>query len=229
MLEGPHADEREAVLATARRAREAAVALRRLTRMQKDAALRAMADALRDVDAGDPRGERPRRRARRSRWHGCRNRRPADPDRGPAGRHRRRPARRSPSCPTRSARSSAATRCPTASRSGRSGCRSASSAMIYEARPNVTVDAAGLCLKSGNAALLRGSSSAYDVQPALVAVMRDALVGPGRPGTRSSWSPAARHESVKRPDDRPRPGRRADPARRCRADPQRRRGARPCR
>ena len=32
--------------------------------------------------------------------------------------------------------------------------------MIYEARPNVTVDAAGLCLKSGNAALLRGSSSA---------------------------------------------------------------------
>ena len=31
--------------------------------------------------------------------------------------------------------------------------------MIYEARPNVTVDAAGLCLKSGNAALLRGSSS----------------------------------------------------------------------
>ena len=36
--------------------------------------------------------------------------------------------------------------------------------MIYEARPNVTVDAAGLCLKSGNAALLRGSSSASRVQ-----------------------------------------------------------------
>ncbi|MCL2465217.1 MAG: gamma-glutamyl-phosphate reductase, partial [Micrococcales bacterium] len=32
--------------------------------------------------------------------------------------------------------------------------------MIYEARPNVTVDAAGICLKSGNAALLRGSSTA---------------------------------------------------------------------
>ena len=42
-------DEREAVLVTARRAREAAVTLRRLTRLQKDAALRAMAQALRDA------------------------------------------------------------------------------------------------------------------------------------------------------------------------------------
>ena len=33
-------------------------------------------------------------------------------------------------------------------------------AVVYEARPNVTVDAAALCLKSGNAAVLRGSSSA---------------------------------------------------------------------
>ena len=39
--------------------------------------------------------------------------------------------------------------------------------MIYEARPNVTVDAAGLCLKSGNAALLRGSSSARHTNAAL--------------------------------------------------------------
>ena len=62
--------------------------------------------------------------------------------------------------------------------------------MIYEARPNVTVDAAGLCLKSGNAALLRGSSSAAASNAALVEVMRDALVesraagrcDPGRPG-----------------------------------------------
>ena len=37
--------------------------------------------------------------------------------------------------------------------------------IIYENRPNVTSDAAGLCLKSGNAVLLRGSSSAIDVQP----------------------------------------------------------------
>jgi glutamate-5-semialdehyde dehydrogenase len=47
--------------------------------------------------------------------------------------------------------------------------------MIYEGRPNVTVDAAALALKSGNAALLRGSSSAYDSNTVLVDVMRSAL------------------------------------------------------
>lgn len=44
-------------------------------------------------------------------------------------------------------------------------------AMIYEARPNVTVDAAGLAIKSGNAALLRGSGSAYESNRALVDVL----------------------------------------------------------
>src|SRR5262249_120486 len=43
--------------------------------------------------------------------------------------------------------------------------------IIYEARPNVTVDAAGLCLKSGNAVLLRGSASALASNEALVAVL----------------------------------------------------------
>ncbi|WP_308258614.1 glutamate-5-semialdehyde dehydrogenase [Saccharothrix obliqua] len=47
--------------------------------------------------------------------------------------------------------------------------------MVYEARPNVTVDAAGLALKAGNAALLRGSSSAEHSNAALVAILRDAL------------------------------------------------------
>lgn len=47
--------------------------------------------------------------------------------------------------------------------------------MIYEARPNVTVDAAGLALKSGNAALLRGSASALNTNVALIDVMRSAL------------------------------------------------------
>jgi glutamate-5-semialdehyde dehydrogenase len=47
--------------------------------------------------------------------------------------------------------------------------------IIYEGRPNVTVDAAALTLKSGNAVLLRGSSSAYDSNTALVEVMRSAL------------------------------------------------------
>jgi glutamate-5-semialdehyde dehydrogenase len=47
--------------------------------------------------------------------------------------------------------------------------------MVYEGRPNVTVDAAGLALKSGNAVLLRGSSSAERSNTALVAVLRDVL------------------------------------------------------
>lgn len=47
--------------------------------------------------------------------------------------------------------------------------------IIYEARPNVTADAAGICLKSGNAALLRGSSSALNTNRATVAALRSGL------------------------------------------------------
>ncbi|MFO3788710.1 glutamate-5-semialdehyde dehydrogenase [Bacillus mojavensis] len=47
--------------------------------------------------------------------------------------------------------------------------------MIYEARPNVTVDAATLCLKTGNAVVLRGSSSAIHSNKALVSVIHRAL------------------------------------------------------
>ncbi len=47
--------------------------------------------------------------------------------------------------------------------------------MIYEARPNVTIDAASLCLKTGNAVLLRGSSSAIHSNTALVEVIHQAL------------------------------------------------------
>jgi glutamate-5-semialdehyde dehydrogenase len=47
--------------------------------------------------------------------------------------------------------------------------------MVYEARPNVTVDAASLCLKTGNAVLLRGSSSALHSNKALVQIMQEAL------------------------------------------------------
>ncbi|HMI89010.1 MAG TPA: glutamate-5-semialdehyde dehydrogenase [Polyangiaceae bacterium] len=54
-------------------------------------------------------------------------------------------------------------------------------AMIYEARPNVTVDAAALCLKSGNAVLLRGGSEARDSNAALVALVRAALVDAALP------------------------------------------------
>ncbi len=47
--------------------------------------------------------------------------------------------------------------------------------IIYEARPNVTADAAGICLKSGNAVLLRGSSSAINTNRATVAALRAGL------------------------------------------------------
>jgi glutamate-5-semialdehyde dehydrogenase len=69
--------------------------------------------------------------------------------------------------------------------------------MIYEGRPNVTVDAAGICLKSGNAALLRGSSSAASSNAALVAVLRDALAGAGLPADAVQLVPADSRESVK--------------------------------
>jgi len=53
--------------------------------------------------------------------------------------------------------------------------------IVYEGRPNVTVDAFGLTLKSGNAVLLRGSSSAADSNAALVTALRRALVDEGLP------------------------------------------------
>ncbi|MCI7512194.1 MAG: glutamate-5-semialdehyde dehydrogenase [Schaalia hyovaginalis] len=53
--------------------------------------------------------------------------------------------------------------------------------MIYEARPNVTIDAAALALKSGNAVILRGGSAAEGSNRAIISVMRDALSSAGLP------------------------------------------------
>ncbi len=53
--------------------------------------------------------------------------------------------------------------------------------IIYEARPNVTVDAAALCLKAGNAALLRGSSDAIESNKAIAAVLQKAIASAGLP------------------------------------------------
>jgi glutamate-5-semialdehyde dehydrogenase len=53
--------------------------------------------------------------------------------------------------------------------------------IVYEARPNVTVDAAMLCLKAGNACILRGSRVADHTNRALVGLMRDALAEAGLP------------------------------------------------
>lgn len=53
--------------------------------------------------------------------------------------------------------------------------------IIFEARPNVTVDAAGLCIKSGNATILRGGSEAIHCNQALAKLVREGLTGAGLP------------------------------------------------
>lgn len=69
-------------------------------------------------------------------------------------------------------------------------------AMIYEARPNVTVDAAGLCLKSGNAALLRGSSSAYQTNVALAEVLRGAIAASNLPADCVQLVPGSSRDTI---------------------------------
>ena len=69
--------------------------------------------------------------------------------------------------------------------------------MIYEARPNVTADAAGICLKSGNAVLLRGSSSAASSNAAIVTVLRDAVASAGLDPEVIQLVPADSHDTVK--------------------------------
>jgi len=68
--------------------------------------------------------------------------------------------------------------------------------IVYESRPNVTVDAFGLTLKSGNAVLLRGSSSAAVSNAALVSVLRDALRDEGLPADAVQLLPCADRSSV---------------------------------
>ncbi|MCG5219759.1 glutamate-5-semialdehyde dehydrogenase [Streptosporangium soli] len=69
--------------------------------------------------------------------------------------------------------------------------------IIYEGRPNVTVDAAALCLKSGNATLLRGSSSAYSSNAALVKIMQETLAATDVPAGAVQLVPGLTRESVK--------------------------------
>ena len=69
--------------------------------------------------------------------------------------------------------------------------------IIYEGRPNVTVDAAALCLKSGNAVLLRGSSSAYSSNTVLTDVIRQALASTRVPVDAVQMVPGKSRESVK--------------------------------
>ena len=68
--------------------------------------------------------------------------------------------------------------------------------MIYEARPNVTADAAGICLKSGNAVLLRGSSSARSSNAAVVELLREAAARCDLPADAVQLVPADDRASV---------------------------------
>jgi len=64
--------------------------------------------------------------------------------------------------------------------------------IIYEARPNVTADAGGICLKSGNAVLLRGSSSAAESNAAIVEAIQAGLVDAGLPADAIQLVPGPR-------------------------------------
>jgi glutamate-5-semialdehyde dehydrogenase len=69
--------------------------------------------------------------------------------------------------------------------------------IIYEARPNVTADAAGICLKSGNAVLLRGSSSAASSNAAIVEALRGAAADTGLPADAVQLVAGEGHEPAK--------------------------------
>jgi glutamate-5-semialdehyde dehydrogenase len=69
--------------------------------------------------------------------------------------------------------------------------------IIYEGRPNVTADAAGICLKSGNGVLLRGSSSAFSSNAAIVSVLRKAVGDAGLPQDSIQLLDATTRDSVK--------------------------------
>jgi glutamate-5-semialdehyde dehydrogenase len=69
--------------------------------------------------------------------------------------------------------------------------------IVYEARPNVTIDAAALCLKSGNAAVLRGSSSAETSNAFLAGLVREALVAAELPEAAVSLIEGGGHEQLR--------------------------------
>ncbi|MDC3958752.1 glutamate-5-semialdehyde dehydrogenase [Polyangium jinanense] len=70
-------------------------------------------------------------------------------------------------------------------------------AMIYEARPNVTVDAAALCLKSGNAVLLRGGKEASRSNAALGELVRNAVASAGLPADAVQIVPSGDREGIR--------------------------------
>jgi glutamate-5-semialdehyde dehydrogenase len=179
----------------ARRAREASARLAPLTRQTKDAALMAMADALTDkveriVSVNSADLERARAAGTAA---GLIDRLTLDADRidGIAA-----GLRQVAALPDPVGEVVAGYTLPNGLRVSQVRVPLGVVGMIYEARPNVTVDAAGLCLKSGNAVLLRGSSSAYDTNTVLVEIMREALRGQGLPEDAVQLVPGTSHDSV---------------------------------
>lgn len=174
-------DPELAVLAVARRAREASRALATATRATKDAALRAMADALvaatdrllaanaQDVERGRAAGMSP----------GLLDRLALTPQRVAAIADALRELAALPDPVGEVVRGSTL---PNGLRLQQLRVPMGVVGMIYEARPNVTVDAAGLALKSGNAVILRGGSAAAGSNEVVVEVLADALVAQGLPG-----------------------------------------------
>jgi len=189
-------DEREAVLATARAAREAAVTLRQLTRNQKDRALLAIADALDASTATivEANAEDVTRAVDAGTSVALVDRLTLTPDRIAAIADALRDVAALPDPVGEVVRGYTL---PNGLQIRQVRVPLGVVGMIYEARPNVTVDAAGLCLKSGNAALLRGSSSAAFSNAALIDVMRAALVEVGLPADAIQLVPGDSHESVK--------------------------------
>lgn len=189
-------DDRELVHETARRAREAARELRVLTRDQKDAALRAMADALEShcatiVDANSSDISRARENGTSE---ALIDRLTLTSDRVAAIAQALRDVAALPDPVGEVIRGYTL---PNGLQVRQIRVPIGVVGMIYEARPNVTVDAAGLCLKSGNAALLRGSSSAINSNRALADAMRTALIGQGLNPDAIQLVPGDSHESVK--------------------------------
>jgi glutamate-5-semialdehyde dehydrogenase len=189
-------DERDAVLEVARRGREASVVLRTLTRDRKDAALHAIAAAVdahtarvvaanaRDVARAVENGTDP----------AIVDRLTLTPDRLAAIAEAVRDVAALPDPVGEVVRGYTL---PNGLTVRQVRVPLGVVGMIYEARPNVTVDAAVLALKSGNVALLRGSSSACDSNTVLVDVMREAVVSAGLPADVINLVPGTTHESGK--------------------------------
>jgi glutamate-5-semialdehyde dehydrogenase len=189
-------DEGAAVAEASRRARTAAMGLAPLTRGAKDAALHAMADAL--VAATEPVLAANAEDLRRGRESGMTeallDRLALDEARVAAMAEGLRQVAGLPDPVGEVVRGSTL---PNGLQLRQVRVPLGVIGIIYEARPNVTVDAAGLCVKSGNAVLLRGSSSARSSNAALVDVLAEAGTKAGLPVDAVQLVPGSGHDATK--------------------------------